>query len=76
MLFVPIVRNVDQATNHAPVHELNHRVLNEDRMLVETQHAENLPLDLMTDARIEVDRASIAYRRGLPNTGLGRAHTA
>lgn len=75
-LFVPIVRNFDKGGDLAPVHAFNHRVFNEDRVIVESQHPEDLPLDLMAEAHIKADRASIAYRRGLRAMGLGAAYTA
>ena len=75
-LFVPIVRDFGHGSDLAPVHAFNHRVFEEDRAIVETQHPEDLPLDLMAEAHIKADRASIAYRRGLRNMGLGRAYTS
>ncbi len=75
-LFVPIVRDFDQGSDLAPVHAFNRRVFEEDRAIVESQHPEDLPLDLMAEAHIKADRASIAYRRGLRTMGLGRAYTS
>jgi len=75
-LFVPIARNFDRGGDLAPVYDFNRRVFEEDRAIVETQYPEDLPLDLMAEAHIRADRASIAYRRGLKELGLGRAYTA
>ncbi len=75
-LFVPIARNFDRGGDLAPVHEFNHRVFDEDRVIVESQHPEDLPLDLMAEAHIRADRASIAYRAGLRRLGLGAAYTS
>ena len=74
-LFVPIARNFDQGGDLAPVYAFNHQVFDEDRVIVETQHPEDLPLELMNEAHIKADRASIAYRQGLRRMGLGRAYT-
>ena len=75
-LFVPIVRNFGHGGDLAPVYEFNRRVFDEDRVIVETQHPEDLPLDLMQEAHIKADRASIAYRQGLRKMGLGRSYTS
>lgn len=75
-LFVPIVRNFDHGGDLGPVYAFNERVFNEDRAIVELQRPEELPLDLMQEAHIKADRASIAYRQGLRRMGLGRTFTA
>ncbi len=75
-IFVPIVRNFDIGGDLAAVHEFNRRVFDEDRVIVEAQRPEDLPLDLSEEAHIRADRASIAYRQGLRRMGLGRAYTA
>ncbi len=49
----------------------NLRVFEEDRLMVETQRPERLPLDLTLEAHIPADRSSIAYRRGLQKMGFG-----
>ena len=73
---MPIARNFDRGGDLASVYDFNRRVFEEDRAIVETQYPEDLPLDLMAEAHIRADRASIAYRRGLKELGLGRAYTA
>ena len=75
-LFVPIARNFGHGEDVAPVHAFNLRVFEEDRVIVETQHPEDLPLDLASEVHIRADRASIAYRQGLRRMGLGAHYTS
>ncbi|ADP10712.1 vanillate O-demethylase oxygenase subunit [Erwinia sp. Ejp617] len=70
-LFAPIARNFDLHIPVEEVHAFNHRVFEEDRLMVETQRPERLPLDLTLEAHIPADRSSIAYRRGLKKQGFG-----
>ena len=49
----------------------NLRIFEEDRLMVETQRPESLPLDLTLEAHIPADKSSIAYRRGLKKMGFG-----
>ena len=44
---------------------------NEDRVMVESQRPEDLPLDITMEAHIAADRTSIAYRKLLKDSGLG-----
>ena len=53
------------------VHAFNLRIFEEDRLMVETQRPESLPLDLTLEAHIPADKSSIAYRRGLKKMGFG-----
>ena len=71
-LFAPIARNFDKHIPVAEVHAFNLKVFEEDRLIVETQKPERLPLDLSLEAHISADGSSIAYRRGLKRLGLGR----
>ena len=71
-LFAPIARNFDKHIPVEEVHAFNLRVFEEDRLIVETQKPERLPLDLSLEAHIAADRSSIAYRRGLKRMGLGQ----
>ena len=71
-LFAPIARNFDKHIPVEEVHAFNLRVFEEDRLIVETQKPERLPLDLSLEAHIAADRSSIAYRRGLERMGLGQ----
>jgi vanillate O-demethylase monooxygenase subunit len=52
------------------VHAFNLRIFNEDRVMVESQRPEDLPLDLSMEAHITADRTSIAYRRLLQGMGM------
>jgi vanillate O-demethylase monooxygenase subunit len=71
-LFAPIARNFDKHIPVEEVHAFNLRVFEEDRVIVESQKPECLPLDLSLESHISADRSSIAYRRGLERMGLGR----
>ncbi|MGE9551138.1 molybdenum cofactor-independent xanthine hydroxylase subunit HpxD [Erwinia amylovora] len=70
-MFAPIARNFDLHVPVEDVHAFNHRIFEEDRLMVETQRPERLPLDLTLEAHIPADRSSIAYRRGLKRQGFG-----
>ncbi|MGL6018041.1 MAG: aromatic ring-hydroxylating oxygenase subunit alpha [Gibbsiella quercinecans] len=70
-LFAPIARNFDQHIPVEDVHAFNLKVFEEDRLMVETQRPERLPLDLTLEAHIPADRSSIAYHRGLKKRGFG-----
>ena len=63
-MFAPIARNFDLHIPVEDVHAFNLRIFEEDRLMVETQRPENLPLDLTLEAHIPADKSSIAYRRG------------
>jgi len=58
------------------VHEYNLKIFEEDRLIVETQRPERLPLDLDQEGHISADGSSIAYRRGLKRLGLGQFFSA
>ena len=49
----------------------NLRVFEEDRLMVESQQPESLPLDFGPEAHIPADRSSMAYRGGLKRMGFG-----
>jgi len=69
-LFCPVARNFDLDIPVQAVREWNNRVFNEDRILVENQKPEDLPLDLSLEISIPADRTSVAYRRLLKHMGL------
>lgn len=69
-LFCPIARNFDLDLPVQAVRDWNDRVFNEDRVLVENQKPEDLPLDLGLEVSIPADRTSVAYRRLLKRMGL------
>jgi phenylpropionate dioxygenase-like ring-hydroxylating dioxygenase large terminal subunit len=70
-LFCPLARNFDKDGSIEAVHEFNFRIFNEDRVIVESQRPEDLPLDIQMEAHIAADRTSIAYRKLLKEMGLG-----
>jgi phenylpropionate dioxygenase-like ring-hydroxylating dioxygenase large terminal subunit len=69
-LFCPLARNFDLDIPAQAVREWNYRVFNEDRMLVENQKPEDLPLDFGSEVSIPADRTSVEYRRLLRQIGL------
>jgi vanillate O-demethylase monooxygenase subunit len=69
-LFCPVARNFDLDIPVQAVRDWNTRVFNEDRVLVENQKPEDLPLDLSFEISIPADRTSVAYRRLLKQMGL------
>lgn len=70
-LFCPIARNFDKTGSLDQVLAFNLDIFNEDRLLVESQTPEDLPLDANEEAHIAADRSSLAYRRVLRDMGLG-----
>jgi phenylpropionate dioxygenase-like ring-hydroxylating dioxygenase large terminal subunit len=46
------------------------RLIEQDRVIVESQQPEMLPLDLQTEMHLKSDRLSIAYRKWLRETGV------
>jgi len=71
-MFAPICRNFDTNGPVQDVYDFNLRVFEEDRLIVEAQKPECLPLDPTLEAHVMADRSSIAYRRGLRDLGLSR----
>ncbi|MBR0560435.1 aromatic ring-hydroxylating oxygenase subunit alpha [Neokomagataea anthophila] len=71
-MFAPICRNFDKELPVQDVYDFNLRVFEEDRLLVESQKPECLPLDPTLEAHVMADRSSIAYRRSLRDLGLSR----
>jgi vanillate O-demethylase oxygenase-like protein len=51
-------------------------VFAEDKRLVESQHPEELPLDLSEEFHIRADQMSTAYRKALVAMGLGRDYSS
>ena len=74
-LFCPIARNFDKDGSVEAVREFNRRVFNEDRILVESQKPEDLPLDHGLEVSIPADRTSVAYRRLLKQMGLSLTYS-
>ena len=69
-LFCPIAKNFDKHIPVETIHDFNLKVFDEDRIIVEAQKPECLPLDPLLEIHIPADRSSIAYRRGLRDQGL------
>jgi phenylpropionate dioxygenase-like ring-hydroxylating dioxygenase large terminal subunit len=70
-LYCPIAQNYDPDASVDAIREFNSRVFDEDRVLVENQKPEDLPLDLGSEISIPADRTSVSYRRLLKQMGLG-----
>ena len=74
-LFCPIARNFDKETSVEALREFNDKVFNEDRVLVESQKPEDLPLDLGSEISIPADRTSVEYRRLLKQMNLSLVYS-
>jgi len=75
-LFAVVARDFDRETPTADIVAFQHRVYGEDRLIVEGQHPEELPVDLHEEVHLRADRTSVEYRRMLGRLGLGRTYTA
>jgi phenylpropionate dioxygenase-like ring-hydroxylating dioxygenase large terminal subunit len=62
-LFCPLARNFDKDSSVEDVYAFNFKIFNEDRVIVESQRPEDLPLNIQMEAHIAADRTSIAYRK-------------
>lgn len=69
-------RNFDTDKPVQDVYDFNRQVFEEDRVMVEEQKPENLPLDPKLEVHIPADRSSIAYRKALRELGLSQFFTA
>ena len=75
-LFCPLARNFGKDGPIEDVHKFNLLIFNEDKVIVELQRPEDLPLDVQMEAHIAADRTSIAYRRLLKEMGLGALYVS
>ncbi|MGD9768878.1 MAG: Rieske 2Fe-2S domain-containing protein [Pseudolabrys sp.] len=75
-LFCPLARNFDKDGPVEAVHAFNLQIFNEDKVIVESQKPEDLPLDIQMEAHIAADRTSIAYRKLLKEMGLGQLYVS
>jgi vanillate O-demethylase monooxygenase subunit len=75
-LFCPLARNFDKEGPLEDVHRFNLQIFTEDRLIVESQRPEDLPLDTQFEAHIPADRTSIAYRKLLKEMGLGASYAS
>jgi vanillate O-demethylase monooxygenase subunit len=74
-VFCPICRDFDKDAPLEETLDFNHQVFDEDKAIVESQHPEDLPLDLSEEAHITADKSSITYRKLLAGLGLGKSYT-
>jgi len=70
-----MTRDFDVDGPAEPTLELQRKVLAEDKLLVEAQRPEELPLDLSEEFHIRADRFSTLYRQALTRLGLGKPYT-
>jgi vanillate O-demethylase monooxygenase subunit len=75
-VFCPICRDFDRDAPLQDSLDFNHQVFAEDKAIVESQHPEDLPLDLADEVHIRADKSSITYRKLHAELGLGRSYTA
>lgn len=69
-LFAPICRNYDKDLPIEDAYKFNLAIFEEDRLIVETQKPEYLPLDLSMEAHFPADRSSSMYRKLLRKMGF------
>lgn len=69
-LFAPICRNYDKDLPVEDAYKFNLALFEEDRLIVETQKPEYLPLDLSMEAHFPADRSSSMYRKLLRKMGF------
>ena len=74
-VFSPLCGDFDQDAPLEPTLDFNHQVFAEDKAIVESQHPEDLPLDLAAEVHIGADKSSITYRKLLTKLGLGFNYT-
>ncbi|MCU1459924.1 MAG: aromatic ring-hydroxylating dioxygenase subunit alpha [Actinomycetia bacterium] len=54
----------------APYAEFQELLAEQDRVVIESQRPEELPIDLAAELQLPFDRVAIAYRRGLASIGI------
>ncbi len=62
-------RDFDLDEPDAPYAEFQDLLAEQDRIIIESQHPEELPLDLTAEFQLPFDRVAIAYRRALRRLG-------
>ena len=75
-LIVVFTRNFD---HDVPIKDLlawEEKILGEDRVMIENQKPEEIPLDAAAEISVMADKSSVAFRRWLTKLGLGRSFTA
>ncbi len=71
-LFAPICRNYDKDLPVEDAYDFNLKIFEEDRLIVESQKPEYLPLDLSMEAHFPADRSSSMYRKMLRKIGFSQ----
>lgn len=69
-LFAPICRDYDKDLPIEEAYAFNLKIFEEDRLIVENQKPEYLPLDLSIEAHFPADRSSSMYRKLLRKKGF------
>jgi vanillate O-demethylase monooxygenase subunit len=75
-LIVVFTRNFDREVPVSKLLAWEQKILGEDRVMIEKQKPEEIPLAVSSEVHAKADKASIAFRRWLKNAGLGRSFTA
>ncbi|WP_269527037.1 aromatic ring-hydroxylating oxygenase subunit alpha [Coraliomargarita parva] len=75
-LIVVFTRNFDHDVPVEKLLEWERKILGEDRVIIEMQKPEEIPLEISAEVHAKADKASIAYRNWLRKVGLGRSFTA
>ncbi|PVZ86868.1 ring hydroxylating dioxygenase [Serratia sp. S1B] len=70
-LFTPLVKNFDLEDDEQAIIDYNLKIFEEDRLMVENQKTEHLPLDLDLEAHIPTARSSVMFRRCFKKVGFG-----
>jgi vanillate O-demethylase monooxygenase subunit len=72
-VFASLARNFDLDQPVEAFRQFQYQIYGEDQVVVESQHPEDLPIDLAEEVHLRADRTSIAYRQALGRLGLGEA---
>ena len=75
-VFLFVSRNYDHHKSDEELLAWDLAILAEDRVIVERQRPEELPLDLSAEMHVSADRMTLAYRKALGDLGLGRRYTS
>jgi vanillate O-demethylase monooxygenase subunit len=75
-VFFSVALNFDNGKTDEEILAWESKVLGEDVPIVESQHPEELPLDLTEEFHLRCDRMSTAYRKALKEIGLGAPFSA
>jgi vanillate O-demethylase monooxygenase subunit len=75
-LFALVARDFDRAAPISETIQFQTQVYDEDRVIVEQQCPEDLPIDLHEEVHVRADRTSVEYRRKLAALGMSGQYTA